>query len=118
MSSIFAVKELELKKKALAAESEVYREMLKLEVRNLGLYYKYLKVKTSKAPFRLLKFVTPLAGLLARRRKPKTPRLITTALLGWQVYNRVLPWCRAMFASRGKRIERFEVESEPRVSHI
>ena len=118
MSSLFAMKELELKKKALAAESEVYREMLKLEVRNLGLYAQYLKIKTAKAPFQLLKFITPLAGLLLRPRKAKAPRLVTTALLGWQIYNRVLPLCRAMFGSRERKRERYEIHPVTRVSDI
>ena len=35
MAGIFQVKQLEAKKQALAAESEVYRQILKLEVENL-----------------------------------------------------------------------------------
>ena len=94
------MKELELKKKALAAESEVYRETLKLEVRNLGLYGNYLKVKATRAPLRLLKFVPAVAGLLWKRRKPKTPTWATAAVIGWQVYNRVLPMCQSLFSRR------------------
>lgn len=111
------MKELELKKKALAAESEVYREMLKLELRNVGLYGNYLKAEAAKAPYRLLKFVPLVAGFFARRRKPKKSSWTTAAVVGWQVYRRVIPLCRALFTSRERtrRGRRDEFPSDERV---
>ena len=118
MFGVFEVKELESKRKALAAESEVYRETLKLEARNMALYAKYLKVKSSRAPFEYLKFLPAVATLFFRRKKPKGPRFLTTALLGWQVYNRVLPFCRAMFGTRNRPIETSRIELDARVPDL
>jgi hypothetical protein len=102
MSGIFAVKELELRKKALAAESEVYRETLKLEARNLGLYARYAKLKLSNrsAINPLLMLAPALTGFLLRPRRPrKMPRMLATVLLGWQMYSKFAPLCRNMFQS-------------------
>ena len=101
------MKDLELRKRALAAESEVYRETLKLEVRNLNLYARNTKNKFTR-PQTLqpwLWLAAPLTSFLIRRRRPKLPRLVSTALLGWQFYNKVAPYCRDMF-----RFSRFSTE--------
>ena len=45
MSRLFKVNGLEVRKRALVEESDVYREMLKLQVRNLTLYSLSLRDK-------------------------------------------------------------------------
>jgi hypothetical protein len=118
MSGIFQVKELESKKKALIAESEVYRQMLKLEGRNVALFAKYAKSKLSRGPSpnRLFMLIPPLASLLLRRRKPKFPKLMTTAFLGWQIYQKVAPLYRNLFR-RGNN-GRFETEDDVPAANV
>jgi len=62
--------ELEAKKRALVAESEVYREMLKLELHNLRLYVSRTKhkLKSFRRPNPLLMLLAPLAGAFFRKR--------------------------------------------------
>ena len=65
--------ELEAKKKALVAESEVYRQTLKLEIQNLRLCAVRSRRKLSLlgASSSLLMLGAPLArSLLGRRRSP------------------------------------------------
>lgn len=113
MPGIFQVKDLETKKKALIAESEVYRQMLKLEARNVALYAQYAKGKLSRpaVPKGLLLLIPSLATFLLGRQKPKLPKLVSTALLGWQAYQRFAPLCRSLFAGRFRRRE-YEFESD------
>ena len=112
MPRIFEVKELAARKRALAAESEVYRQTLKLELQNFQLYAGFLKHKWS--PLRRVGAVLPLAGVAAgfwlrRKQKPAPPGLLRNAMLGWQVYRSVSPFLRRMagqlFIRRAKSAE-------------
>jgi len=87
------------RKKLLVAESEVYRQLLKLELQTLRIYGKrttrkltsvstYLPFVMSGLPF--------LKGLFARK-KGKTPapslkRMGALLLLGWKAYQRFRPF--------------------------
>jgi hypothetical protein len=92
------MRELRERKRQLVAESEVYRETLRLEVQNLRLYGLGLKEKLSALRAMNPLFVaaatllgTPLGGVFARRRKRSWLRLGLTSLVGWQVYRQVAP---------------------------
>lgn len=93
MAGIFALKDLEARKRALITESEVYRETLKLEVQNLQLYTIRMQRKLSffskAAPLLLL--VKPLTNLLSPRRKPAKRGLLASLLVGWRLYRQFAP---------------------------
>jgi hypothetical protein len=90
--------DLEVKKKALAAESEVYRQMLGLEVRNLQIYGQRVRRKMD-----VLGVVQPLLALVhpegqgSGRRRHKWLHFAKTALAGWQLYRKLVPFVRTEF---------------------
>ena len=87
MAGIFEVKDLEAKKRALAAESDLYRQMVHLEIRNLELYAKRMQRSiTSLAAIKpLLSLGAPLVGSLFGKRQAKWMRLAEAAFAGWQL---------------------------------
>lgn len=93
MAAISKVNDIQARKRALVTESEVYREMLKLEAQNLQLYSLRMQRRFSKvaklAPLLLL--AKPAAGLLFARRKPARRGWIGTAFLGWRLYRQFAP---------------------------
>jgi hypothetical protein len=104
------MKELKARKKALAAESEVYREMLKLEVQNLRIYgiktKRRLTAFNTSNPLMMLLGI-PVAGRLAggwlrprRRSASSWKRWVALAVAGWQAYSRFGPVVRSMLARR------------------
>jgi hypothetical protein len=96
------MKSLETKKRALVAESEVFRETLKLELHNLRLYTVRTRQKlTSFArPNKLLMLAAPFAGMLFRRKKRSSlMRRFVYGLLSYQLTNRVLPLLSGLFSS-------------------
>src|SRR6266566_6873363 len=97
--------EFEAKKRALVAESEVYRETLKLELHNLRLYVSRTKQKLTSftRPNLFLMLVAPLAGAFFRKRRSSWLRRATMAFLSWQVSNRLMPFLSGLFSStRGR----------------
>src|SRR5438067_1581931 len=97
MAGIFGLGELQARKAALAAESEVYRQTLRLELQNLRLCALRARKKVSffgsSAPWLLL--TAPLlrswiSSLFGRRRFGRA-RLLTRALMTWQMYRRLAP---------------------------
>src|SRR6266481_7327572 len=92
--------ELEAKKRALVAESEVYRETLKLELHNLRLYVSRTKKKltsfTRPNPFLML--AAPLAGAFFRKCSSSWLRRATMAFLSWQVSSRLMPFLSGLFS--------------------
>ena len=112
MPGLFQVKELEARKRALAAESEVYRQTLEFELRNIGLYTVYAKHRFSQArafgPFVVLGM--PAAGyflgkMFARKKRSLLARLMTTAVFGWKMYRKLAPFCRGLFSGARKSRE-------------
>jgi len=97
--------ELEAKKRALVAESEVYRETLKLELHNLRLYVSRTKQKLKGfgRPNPLLLLAAPLAGAFFRKRRGSWLRRAAMAFLSWQVSSRLIPFLSGLFSStRGR----------------
>lgn len=106
MAGILTIKELEARKRALAAESEVYRQTLQLEVQNLRLYGARLHGKLGffspanplmmALPFGLsfLRFRGP--RWFQRKRKWRRPGLLGTIWLAWRLYRRFGPELRGL----------------------
>jgi hypothetical protein len=87
---------LETKRKLLAAESEVYRQLLKLEIQTFKVYGTRAKRRlTSFAAYLpLLKWGIPIAGGLFRRKKRagfSLQRLGSLFFLGWKAYRQFSP---------------------------
>jgi hypothetical protein len=93
--------QLEAKKKALVAESEVIRETMKLELHNLRLFGVQAKQKFTSfgSPNRLLLLGAPLAGLLLRRKRGSFLRRAAMGLVTYQFSNRVLPLLSGLFST-------------------
>jgi len=107
---------LEAKKRALAAESEVYRETLKLELQNLRLYGIRAKQNLTRfvRPHPLVMLLGPLLGTLFKRRRKSLFRRAVTTLISWQVWNRLLPFLNGLLSQRpgGKEWRRGEARTE------
>jgi len=93
--------ELEVRKRALAAEAEVYRETLKMELQNLRLYGWRAKEKLTalRKPNALLMLAVPLLGLLLRRRRSSWLRKAVLGGLSWQLA-RIVPLLAGLFSFR------------------
>jgi hypothetical protein len=93
MARLFEIKDLNARKRALVAESEVYRECLKLEVQNLRVYG--AGVRKRFRIFSRLNLVligaVPLLGGLLRRKQTRRMGALGLALKGWQLYRRFGP---------------------------
>ena len=84
--------ELDNRKKLLVAESEVYRQMIKLEIQNFRIYGTRAKQKANS--FRnygsLLMMLVRLAGGLGGKKKriSRIRRFASLAFSAWQMYSR------------------------------
>lgn len=118
MAKIFPLNDLERRKRALVAESEVYRQTLTLEIQNLRLYgvrmQKKLAVMRLANP--LFLFGASLLGsrLFRRRRAERKPRgkwtrLFGAALMGWRLFRQFGPLAQRVFARS------FRTQSPPAV---
>jgi hypothetical protein len=108
--------ELEDKKKALVAESEIYREMLKLEIQNLQLCAIRARRKVSilGASGSLLTIGAPLAGLLlGKGRRGSVMGIVKAALVGWRLYSKIGPVFGSLFANRKRSAEPRPEERAP-----
>src|SRR6267378_509940 len=87
MPGLFQVKELEARKRALAAESEVYRQSLRFELHNLDLNAVHAKRRFFKATAfsPLIMLGMPAIGFFGRR-----------------MYWKVAPFCRGVVRSLRK----------------
>lgn len=84
----------EARKKLLVAESEVYRELLKLEFQTFKIYGKRAKRKfTSPSTYMpLVMSGIPLLGtMFGRKRGSSLKRMGSLLLLGWKTYQRFAP---------------------------
>jgi hypothetical protein len=119
MAGFFQVKELEARRRALAAESEVYRETLEQELRNLGSValsarQRFARVRAFNPLFIL---GMPAAGYVFRkmfdrkkkvRKKSQMSRTISTLILGWKLYQKVAPVWQALVSQARKMRQRRE----------
>ncbi len=112
MAKIVRLKDLEARKRALVAESEVYRQTLTLEIQNLRLYG--ARMQKSVALLRvatplLLGIAGPLFGSRLLRPGPRKKhrgtwaRLFGASLMGWKVYRQFGPVLRGLWLQRMRR---------------
>lgn len=94
--------ELEAKKRALVAESEIYRETLKLELHNLKLFGLRTKRKFSSFanPSPLLMLAAPLMGRFLQKRGSSMVRRLLISFLSYQVFNRLAPYLGGLLDRR------------------
>lgn len=124
MPGIFQLRELEAKRRALAAENDVYRESLKLQVQNLRLYAAGMKQRASLAtagplarfmPLLRTFLASPLSRLLVSKRRTRWLRLVTSAWTGWQFYRRFSPLLGGLFSRKAQPEETAPAAPEDRI---
>src|ERR1051326_1346933 len=106
MARLLKIKEIEDRKKALIAESELYRQTLGVQIQHLRLYSAQVRAKFSLLALSkpLLRFGLPL--LLRRRRAPKMS-MIGAGLLAWRVGRKIVSLFPGLVSRlRRKREER------------
>jgi hypothetical protein len=111
MAGFIKIKDLEERKRALARESDIYREVLKIEVHNLRLYLVRARTRFTsvKASNPLLMLAGPLASLFLRRRGFPKMRLVTGALFAWRLVRKLRALLPGIFRRR-KRARRAREE--------
>ena len=101
MHGIFQVKGLEQRKKQLVSRSEIYREMIRLDLQNVSLTVEHTKRKVSWVKTSVLPIVAGIAGLFALRRKAKvSPVRGIASIIGKQLLQRALPIGGGILARR------------------
>lgn len=92
--------DLAARKRALSAESEIYRQTIRLELRNLQLYAAHQRRKFSN--FKKYAPILSAAALMARGyvAKKTRPGLLGRALWAWQLYQRFAPALKGFTGSR------------------
>jgi hypothetical protein len=108
MAKIFQLREVEARKRALIAESEVYRQTLTLEIQNVRLYGVRLRRK-----FSIIRLGNPLFALAASiigsrflgsgSRRPgrgKWSRVFAASLMGWRLIRRFGPLVQGVLAGK------------------
>ncbi len=90
--------DFESKKKLLVAESEVYRELLKLELQTFKVYTKRKKRQLTTVSTYLPWVMSglPFLGGMFGRKKSRSPasglkRMMSLVMLGWKTYQRFAP---------------------------
>src|SRR5204862_7029868 len=100
--------DLEEKKKALAAEAEVFRQTLKLELQNVRLYavkaQRSISMLSGANP--LVTLGASLAGSILKKRRSGNMPLVTAALMAWQIYQRVISPLKGLFFRRKDRVSK------------
>lgn len=96
----------ETRKKLLVAESEVYRQLLKLELQTFNVYAKRTKRRLTSVsaylPFVMssLPLLTRLFGKRRAKNGSSLKRMSSLLLMGWKTYRRFAPFFRGPFAGR------------------
>lgn len=100
--------ELEARKRALIAESEVYRETLKLELQNFGIYALRTRQRLTRVarPSVLVMLAAPVFGMLMRQRRSSTLRQTALGVLSWQLTNRLLPYLTGLLSPNRRATSR------------
>ena len=112
------MKNLEARRKALAAEAEVYRQTMKLEIQNLRLYARQRKQQyTAISPRNpLFMIAAPLVtAFLGRSRRGKKAKFFAIALFWFQTFKRfapLLPGIIAAFKQRRESRKAFRQEQQ------
>lgn len=107
--------DLEKRKKMLAAESEVYRELLKLEIQTYRIHAIRMKKRVTAlgtyGPLAMssLPFVTAVFGG-RKKRKFSMNRLSSMLFLAWRTYKQVKPLFRGAFSVPQARRSQTEAE--------
>ena len=102
------------RKKLLVAESEVYRQLLKLELQTFKIYTKRTRLRLTSISTYLPAIMSGLSflkGLFGRKKRPSSgsplKRMGSLLLLGWKTYQRFRP-----FLGRSKVSARKPEETE------
>ena len=111
MGGIFGISELEARKRALVEESELYREALKLEFRNLSLYAGRIgqTASTVKSFNPLLMMAAPFAKTFFGR--SKMLRFLARVYVGFKLYRQFAPLLRGVFSQFANRASERETTS-------
>ena len=116
MPRLLKISELEERRRALAQESDVYRETLKLQIQNLQLYglrarQRFMTLGPSNPWLRLL---GPLfASFIARRGAASEfakMRFVTGAIFAWKLFKRIASILPGIFGRRKPRNRNREPE--------
>jgi hypothetical protein len=110
MPRLFQVTGLQTRKRALAQESDVYRELLKMQLRNVTLASLELtqKLNSPKTAKTLLMYALPFALKFFKRPSPAKKGFLKTGTLGaavmmFQTVRRYAPMLMNLFSSAFKR---------------
>jgi hypothetical protein len=120
MARLFKIKEIEARKRALADESDLYRQTLGLEIHNLRLHALGMK---RRAAWLTLSPLWPLLPSLFKafyKKKPKRESskwgMLSAVLAGWQLYQKIARFVPALFSrSRRARLRDDEQAPAPRI---
>jgi hypothetical protein len=125
MAKVFPLKELEARKRALVAESEVYRQTLILEVQNVRLYGARMR-----RTFYVLRLANPLVMLVGSfvgsrlfgaggkgKRRSKLVRLLIGLRLLRQVWPMVRDYSRQRLARSARTAETAAGDGRSRVAN-
>jgi len=117
MPRLFSVEDLERRKRVLVEQSEIYRETLRFETHNLGLYVSGLTQKVNKVKTfnPLLVFAAPLLkSFVARKLRRSKLGLIAKGFMVWRLYCQFSPLLRGVFSRHNGaagRSEEFRFQS-------
>jgi hypothetical protein len=110
MARIQPMTELQLRKQALVAESDVLRELLAMEVEDLRIYgtrwRRRWNLVEAARPWLALAPVVPLLlqslrpKKSASKRMPGWRRFLAMGLMGWRFYRKFSPLLRQMLAAQ------------------
>jgi hypothetical protein len=111
MARIFKISELEERKRALAEESDLYRQTLRVEMHNLRLHAAWTRRRfTSLTTSPLWAILPPLLRSFSKRKRRFSKwRLLSTVFAGWQIYRKFRG-----FMSIFPRIQRAQFRDEER----
>jgi hypothetical protein len=119
MARIFTIKELEAKKRALVHESDLYRQTLRFEIHNLRLHATSMKRRASWLTLSpLWPLIPPLIKAFVKRKQKQQHSskwsLFSTALVGWQLFQKISRFVPAIFSRSGRARLRDEAHASPR----